>query len=40
MIDPNAETLISLTEAARLLPARRTRPHGVCDTREPHLNRR
>jgi hypothetical protein len=32
MIDPNSETLVSLTEAARSLPARRggKRPHVSC----------
>ena len=32
MIDPNAETLLSLTEAAKSLPARRAgkRPHVRC----------
>jgi len=32
MIDPNTETLISLTEAARILPARRRgkKPHVSC----------
>lgn len=32
MIDPNSETLISLTEAAKLLPARRggKKPHVSC----------
>jgi hypothetical protein len=32
MIDPNAESLISLADAARLLPARRAgkRPHVSC----------
>ena len=32
MIDPNAETLLSLTQAAKTLPARRAgkRPHTSC----------